>query len=92
MRPAVEHRRFRRQSATAQFFINLTDNAFLNYTAPNVRGYGYTVFGKVVKGMDVVNRIVKVPTATRAPHANVPEKPIVIERAQIVGAAAATSK
>jgi peptidyl-prolyl cis-trans isomerase B (cyclophilin B) len=75
-------------SASAQFFINVSDNAFLDFRAATPDGYGYTVFGKVVKGMDVVNRIVKVPTATRPPHENVPQKPIVIERAQLLGAAA----
>ena len=79
-------------SASAQFFINVSDNAFLDFRAATPDGYGYAVFGKVVKGMDVVSRIVKVPTATRAPHADVPQKPIVIERAQVLGAAAATSK
>jgi cyclophilin family peptidyl-prolyl cis-trans isomerase len=73
-------------SASAQFFINVADNAFLDFRAATPEGYGYAVFGKVVKGMDVVNRIVKVPTTDRPPHANVPQKPIVIERAQIVGA------
>jgi cyclophilin family peptidyl-prolyl cis-trans isomerase len=76
-------------SATAQFFINLTDNAFLNYSAPTVRGYGYTVFGKVVKGMDVVERIVKVPTGPGpAPHQDVPVKPVVIESARVLDAGA----
>ena len=79
-------------SASAQFFINVSDNAFLDFRAPTPDGYGYAVFGKVVKGMDVVNRIVKVPTATRGPHADVPQKPVVIERAQVVGATQTTSK
>ena len=74
-------------SASAQFFINVADNAFLDFRAPTQDGYGYAVFGKVVKGMDVVNRIVKVPTATRPPHSDVPQKPIVIERAQVLGTA-----
>src|SRR5687768_5639743 len=78
-------------SASAQFFINVSDNAFLDFRAPTADGYGYAVFGKVVKGMDVVNRIVQVPTATRPPYADVPQKPVVIERAQVLGAAA-TSK
>ena len=77
-------------SASAQFFINVADNAFLDFRAATAEGYGYAVFGKVVKGMDVVNRIVQVPTTTRQPHANVPQKPVVIERARIVGAAAAS--
>ena len=79
-------------SASAQFFINVSDNDFLDFRAATREGYGYAVFGKVVKGMDVVNRIVKVPTVTRPPHSNVPAKPVLIERVQLVGAAASTSK
>ena len=79
-------------SASAQFFINVSDNAFLDFKAPTQDGYGYAVFGKVVKGMDVVNRMVKVSTGDKPPHSNVPVKPIVIERAQLVGAAAPPSK
>jgi cyclophilin family peptidyl-prolyl cis-trans isomerase len=79
-------------SASAQFFINVSDNAFLDFRAATHDGYGYAVFGKVVKGMDVVNKITKVQTATKPPHADVPVKPIVIERAQVVGGAAAPSK
>jgi len=75
-------------SATAQFFINVSDNDFLNFRFPTAEGYGYTVFGKVVKGMDVVERIVKVQTGPGpAPHANVPVKPIVIEQARLVAPA-----
>jgi cyclophilin family peptidyl-prolyl cis-trans isomerase len=69
-------------SATAQFFINVKNNDFLNY--PGQDGYGYTVFGKVVDGMDVVNKIVNVPTANRGMHQNVPVKPVVIESATVV--------
>jgi peptidyl-prolyl cis-trans isomerase B (cyclophilin B) len=72
-------------SATAQFFINVADNGFLDFRGPTQQGYGYAVFGKVVKGMDVVNRITQVPTGTKPPHSDVPLKPVVIERAQIVG-------
>jgi cyclophilin family peptidyl-prolyl cis-trans isomerase len=72
-------------SATAQFFINVADNPALDFRAPTQGGYGYTVFGKVVKGMDVVNRIVKVPTGVRSPHSDVPLSPVVIEQAQVVG-------
>ena len=75
-------------SATAQFFINVADNDFLNFRFPTQEGYGYTVFGKVVKGMDVVDRIIKLPTGPGpAPHANVPLKPVVIESARLVEAA-----
>jgi len=73
-------------SATAQFFINVADNDFLNYTAPTVRGYGYTVFGKVVKGMDVVDRIAQLPTAAGGPFPqNVPRQQVVIEDVKRVG-------
>jgi len=72
-------------SATAQFFINVADNEFLNFRFPTQEGYGYCVFGKVVKGMDVVARIVKVQTGPGpASHANVPLKPVVIERARLI--------
>lgn len=71
-------------SATTQFFINVADNDFLNFRSPTQQGYGYTVFGQVVSGMDVVNRIVRVPTGNRAPHQNVPVTPVVIERASII--------
>ena len=72
-------------SATAQFFINVADNRMLNFRFPTFEGYGYAVFGKVVKGMDVVNRIVKVPTGPGpAPHENVPVKPVIIESIRLV--------
>jgi len=79
-------------SASAQWFINVSDNGFLDFKAPTESGYGYAVFGKVVKGMDVVNRIAKVQTGSKGPHGDVPTKPVVIERAQIIGGAAAPSK
>lgn len=73
-------------SATAQFFINLVDNPALDFRGPTREGYGYCVFGKVVGGMDVVRRIAKVPTHSGPPpHENVPVKPVVIERAEILG-------
>jgi cyclophilin family peptidyl-prolyl cis-trans isomerase len=71
-------------SATAQFFINVAANAFLDFRAPSQQGYGYTVFGKVVDGMEVVNRISQVATGNRAPHQNVPVKAVVIERARLL--------
>jgi len=73
-------------SATAQFFINVADNEFLNFTAPTQQGYGYAVFGKVTQGMDIVNKIVAVPTGNRGPHQNVPVKPVVIQSVRIVTA------
>jgi len=72
-------------SATAQFFINVANNESLNFRFPTQEGYGYCVFGKVVKGMDVVSRIVKVQTGPGpASHQNVPEKPVLIEQARVV--------
>jgi peptidyl-prolyl cis-trans isomerase B (cyclophilin B) len=68
-------------SATAQFFINVADNKFLDY--PGQDGWGYCVFGKVVEGMDVVNRIKAVETTSRAGHSDVPEEPVVIESATL---------
>ncbi|KQP47521.1 peptidylprolyl isomerase [Pseudorhodoferax sp. Leaf274] len=72
-------------SATSQFFINVNDNAFLNHTAPTPRGWGYTVFGKVVAGMDVVQKIKAVPTGPGGPFpTDVPQKPILIQSATLV--------
>ena len=72
-------------SATAQFFINIAENEFLNFRFPTQEGYGYCVFGKVVKGMDVVNRIVTVQTGPGpAAHRDVPVKPVVIEQARLI--------
>jgi cyclophilin family peptidyl-prolyl cis-trans isomerase len=70
-------------SATSQFFINVQSNTFLDY--PGQDGHGYTVFGKVVDGMDVVNKIVAVPTGSQGPHQNVPRQPVVIESMTLVG-------
>ena len=71
-------------SATAQFFINVNDNDFLNHTAPNAQGWGYAVFGKVSDGMDVVNAIRKVKTATSGFHQDVPKEDVVIEKATVL--------
>lgn len=71
-------------SATSQFFINVADNAFLDYREPSASGYGYCVFGKVVEGMDVVDRIRKVRTGMRSGHQDVPVENVVIERAEIL--------
>lgn len=65
-------------SATAQFFINLVDNTFLNFRDANPQGYGYCVFGEVVEGMDVVDAIAKVPTTNRRGHSDVPVEAVVI--------------
>jgi len=73
-------------SATAQFFINVADNDFLNFTAPTQQGFGYCVFGRVTQGMDVVNKIVAVPTGNRGGHQNVPLKPIVIQSVRLLPA------
>jgi len=66
-------------SATAQFFINVKDNGFLDYREPSPRGFGYAVFGRVVEGMDTVLRISKTPTTTVEQHQNVPQRPVLIE-------------
>lgn len=71
-------------SATSQFFINLVDNDFLNFTSPTPQGFGYAVFGKVTDGMDVVDQIAKVKTGFSGPHQNVPEEPVVIKKVALV--------
>jgi peptidyl-prolyl cis-trans isomerase B (cyclophilin B) len=69
-------------SATAQFFINLVDNAFLDYKGPSSQAYGYCVFGKVVGGQDVVDAIAGAPTGRSGMHADVPTEDVVITRAE----------
>ncbi len=71
-------------SASAQFFINVSDNDFLNHTSKSTQGWGYAVFGEVVEGMDVVNRIKAVKTTTRMGHQDVPVEDIIIEKAEII--------
>lgn len=71
-------------SATAQFFINVSENDFLDFKSADDKGYGYTVFARVTAGMDVVAKIVQVPTATVGPHQNVPRQPVIIERARLL--------
>jgi len=71
-------------SATAQFFINLKDNTFLNHTGKNASGWGYAVFGEVIEGMDVVDAMAKQPTGNRGGHQDVPKTDIIIERAEVV--------
>ena len=73
-------------SATAQFFINHKNNEFLNHTAPTPQGWGYTVFGKVIKGMDVVNKIAALETGGMGPfQSDVPRKAVIIEDAKVLG-------
>lgn len=73
-------------SATSQFFINLVDNDFLDFTAPTAQGYGYAVFGRVTDGMEVVDRIAKVRTGFSGPHQNVPEVPVIIKKVTMLDA------
>lgn len=70
-------------SASSQFFINVADNDFLNHTSKDTQGWGYAVFGKVVSGMDVVNRIKSVKTGTQAGHQDVPVEPVIVTKAYI---------
>jgi len=69
-------------SASAQFFINVADNGFLNYTSPTTEGFGYCVFGKVVEGKDVVDKIKKVETGNKSGHQNVPLDDVIIQKAE----------
>ncbi len=71
-------------SATSQFFINVSDNDFLNHTVPSDQGWGYAVFGRVVKGFDVIDRIAKVKTGSSRGFQDVPKEDVVIEKAEII--------
>lgn len=71
-------------SATSQFFINVKDNDFLNHSGKNMQGWGYTVFGKVTSGMDVIEKMRSVPTGRFGMHADVPKEPVVINSATII--------
>ena len=71
-------------SATAQFFINVKDNDFLNYTSPNAQGYGYCVFGKVVEGKEVVDAIRKVKTGNKSGFQDVPVEDVIITKAEVL--------
>ncbi|MHC3822055.1 MULTISPECIES: peptidylprolyl isomerase [Pseudomonas] len=73
-------------SASAQFFINATNNSFLNHTAKTAQGWGYAVFGKVVAGTDVVDKIEAVATTSKAGHQDVPKDDVIIEKAEIIEA------
>ena len=72
-------------SATAQFFINTVDNAFLNHSSPTAQGWGYAVFGKVVSGAEIVKKIEGLPTGRKGFHDDVPLEDVVIEKAVVVG-------
>ncbi|MDR0716443.1 MAG: peptidyl-prolyl cis-trans isomerase [Azoarcus sp.] len=71
-------------SATAQFFINVTDNAFLDFRAPEPQGWGYCVFGHVTDGLEVIDKIRRVDTGNKGFHQDVPKEDIIIERAEVV--------
>ena len=71
-------------SATSQFFINVKDNDFLNHSGKNMQGWGYTVFGKVTSGMDVIEKMKGVPTGRFGMHADVPTEPVIIKSATII--------
>lgn len=71
-------------SASSQFFINVSNNDFLNFSAPTAQGWGYCVFGKVVEGTDVVDKIKKVKTGNKAGHQDVPVEDVIIETAEVV--------
>ncbi len=70
-------------SASAQFFINVQDNDFLDHSAPTTQGWGYTVFGEVVDGLDVVEAIKAVATTSKNGHQDVPREPVIIEKAEL---------
>ncbi|MBE0406318.1 peptidylprolyl isomerase [Psychrobacter sp. AOP22-C1-22] len=71
-------------SATSQFFVNVKDNDFLNHSGKNMQGWGYTVFGKVTSGMDVIEKMRGVPTGRFGMHADVPTEPVTINSATII--------
>jgi peptidyl-prolyl cis-trans isomerase B (cyclophilin B) len=73
-----------RDSATSQFFINVKNNEFLNYSGESQQGWGYAVFGKVVEGKDIVDKIKKVATGNASGHQNVPTSPVTIEKAELL--------
>ena len=79
-------------SATSQFFINLVDNSFLDFRNPTPQGFGYAVFGKVTKGMEVVDKIAKVQTGNRGMHQDVPVKSVVIKKVMVDEAKPAVAK
>jgi len=72
------------KSATAQFFINYKDNAFLDHTGKNASGWGYAVFAEVIEGMDIVDKMAETPTGSKNGHQDVPKTDIIIEKAEII--------
>ena len=72
-------------SATSQFFINLVDNSFLDHKSQTPQGWGYAVFGEVVEGMDVIDKMAKVETTSRRGHGDVPVEDIIIENVEVIG-------
>jgi peptidyl-prolyl cis-trans isomerase B (cyclophilin B) len=70
-------------SASSQFFINISDNDFLNFNAPTSQGWGYCVFGKVIAGTEVIDKIAKVKTGNRNGHQDVPVEAVIIQRAEV---------
>jgi len=70
-------------SATSQFFINLVDNDFLDFSAPTPQGFGYAVFGRVTDGLEVIDKIAKVPTGMSGPHQNVPQEAVLIRKVTV---------
>lgn len=70
-------------SASSQFFINIADNDFLNFTSPTSQGWGYCVFGKVIAGTEVIDKIAKVKTGSKSGHQDVPAESVIIERAEV---------
>lgn len=71
-------------SASSQFFINIKNNSFLNFSAPTSQGYGYCVFGKVTEGQDIIDQIKRVKTGNKAGHQDVPVEDVIIERAEVI--------
>ena len=71
-------------SASSQFFINVVDNAFLNYSSPTPQGWGYAVFGEITDGMDIVDAIRKVPTGSSGFHQDVPKEDVVVIEAKVI--------
>ncbi len=82
--PIAMARTMEPHSASAQFFINVADNSFLNHSGKNVQGWGYAVFGEVIEGQDIVNAIEAVATGSKSGHQDVPKDDVIIEKAEII--------